>query len=75
MKAAPAAAAEATVAEDIHFDFDKALLNPASKGELDKLANYMKENSDATVVIEGNCDEKGHRRIQPGPGAETCGKR
>jgi OOP family OmpA-OmpF porin len=61
MKAAPAAGAEATatIAEDIHFDFDKYVLNPVAKGELDKLANYMKENSDATVVIEGNCDERG----------------
>ena len=59
MKAAPAAGAEATVAEDVHFDFDKYYLKPEAKKELDKLAKYMKENSDVTVVIEGNCDERG----------------
>jgi len=56
---AAAPAAEPVTFENIHFDFDKYNLKPDAKAELDKLAEFLKENGEATVLIEGHCDERG----------------
>jgi OmpA-OmpF porin, OOP family len=58
-EAAAAPVAEPVAFENIHFDFDKYNLKPEAKAILDKLGEYMKENSEATVLIEGHCDERG----------------
>ena len=57
--------AEATTAttedavKDIYFDFDKANISPDAREILKANADYILKNSNATVVIEGNCDERG----------------
>lgn len=56
---APAAAEAAAVFEDIRFDFDKYNLKPEAREILTKLNEFMKANKEATVLIEGNCDERG----------------
>ncbi len=56
---APAAAAAAAAFEDIHFDFDKYDLKPEARDLLSKLGEFMQANKEATVLIEGNCDERG----------------
>jgi OOP family OmpA-OmpF porin len=56
---AAAPAAEPVAFENIHFDFDKYNLKPEATAVLDKLGEYMKENGEATVLIEGHCDERG----------------
>lgn len=43
----------------IYFAFDKSVITDESKATLDKHAQWMKYNTIATVVIEGNCDERG----------------
>lgn len=43
----------------IYFDFDKSVIKDDAKATLDKHAQWMKYNTLATVVIEGNCDERG----------------
>ena len=43
----------------VTFDFDKALLRPDAVDALTSNAAWLKENVDALVLIEGNCDEKG----------------
>jgi len=68
-KAAPAPApAPAPVAykapgvimqEDIYFDFDKATLTPSAQDNLLRKAEWLRENSDVTVTIEGHCDARG----------------
>lgn len=45
--------------EDIHFDYDSALLTPQAQEILREKARYMKENPGTNVIIEGHCDERG----------------
>jgi peptidoglycan-associated lipoprotein len=45
--------------EDIYFDFDKSTLTPAAQDDLLRKAEWLRENPDSTVTIEGHCDERG----------------
>ena len=45
--------------EDIYFDFDKSVLTPSAQDNLMRKAAWLRENPDATVTIEGHCDERG----------------
>jgi len=45
--------------EDIYFDFDKATLTPSAQDNLLKKAEWLRENSDVTVTVEGHCDARG----------------
>jgi peptidoglycan-associated lipoprotein len=45
--------------EDIYFAFDKSTLTPAAQDNLLRKAEWLRENPDATVTIEGHCDERG----------------
>jgi peptidoglycan-associated lipoprotein len=52
-------AAQLAAIIDIRFDFDKYDLKPEAREVLNKLGEFMKANKEATVLIEGNCDERG----------------
>ncbi len=60
---APAPVVEAPVAAaqiaDVFYAFDSAALDPMSEAQLKENARWMLENPDATIVIEGHCDERG----------------
>jgi peptidoglycan-associated lipoprotein len=56
--AAPAASGM-IMQEDIFFEFDKSTLTPAAQDNLMRKAAWLRDNSDATVTIEGHCDERG----------------
>ena len=65
---AVARAAEAGVAvtqeqpsrfEDVLFDFDKADLRVDGKRACQAVAEYMRKNPNARLLIEGHCDERG----------------
>jgi peptidoglycan-associated lipoprotein len=43
----------------VYFDFDKAALRPDAVDALTNNTAWLKENADALVLIEGNCDERG----------------
>jgi peptidoglycan-associated lipoprotein len=45
--------------DDIYFDFDSALIKNTAKDELVRKAEWLRENPDASVIIEGHCDERG----------------
>jgi peptidoglycan-associated lipoprotein len=45
--------------KDIEFDFDKYDIRPGDAKILDEDAKWMKSNSNALVLIEGHCDERG----------------
>lgn len=45
--------------EDIYFAFDKSTLTPAAQDNLLRKAEWLRENPEATVTIEGHCDERG----------------
>lgn len=44
---------------DIRFDYDSASIGGDSQAELDKNAEWLKDNDDTKIVIEGHCDERG----------------
>ena len=46
---------------DIYFAFDKWALSSEGKKNLADSAEFLKQNPDAKVVIEGYCDERGSR--------------
>ncbi|RUM47916.1 MAG: peptidoglycan-associated lipoprotein Pal [Desulfocapsa sp.] len=43
----------------VYFDFDQAGLNAAMRPVVTANADYLKNNPDTVIVIEGNCDERG----------------
>ena len=45
--------------EDIYFEFDKSTLTPAAQDNLLRKADWLRENPEASVTIEGHCDERG----------------
>jgi peptidoglycan-associated lipoprotein len=49
----------AFMTERIYFDFDKSVLKLEAQALLKKKAEWLKANSTAKLLIEGNCDERG----------------
>jgi len=45
--------------EDIHFEFDKSRLTPEAQDNLLRKAEWLRQNPDVSVTIEGHCDERG----------------
>ena len=52
-------APDVVMQEDIYFDFDKSNLSPAAQDNLLRKAEWLRQNPDATVTVEGHCDERG----------------
>lgn len=47
------------VKDDVLFGFDKAELHEAAENRLQQLTKYLKQNPDATVMVEGHADAIG----------------
>lgn len=45
--------------EDVYFDFDRSNLKPVAQDNLLRKAEWLRDNPDITVTIEGHCDERG----------------
>ena len=45
--------------EDAFFDFDAFDLRSDAKTALEQDGKYLQKNSDARIIIEGHCDERG----------------
>ena len=43
----------------VYFAFDDYSLNAQAQANLDGVADYMRNNSDTRVKLEGHCDERG----------------
>jgi outer membrane protein OmpA-like peptidoglycan-associated protein len=57
---APEPAAEAVRVElDVKFDFDKATVKSESMGDIQNLADFMKQYPQTTTVVEGHTDSVG----------------
>ena len=56
------------VLRDIHFDFDRYDVKDEDKPVLRAIADWMLENPDARLVIEGHCDERGTSEYNLGLG-------
>ncbi|UZJ38367.1 MULTISPECIES: peptidoglycan-associated lipoprotein Pal [unclassified Prosthecochloris] len=44
---------------DIFYAFDSSVLDMVSRSQLDENVQWMMENPNATIIIEGHCDERG----------------
>lgn len=44
---------------NIHFDFDRAEIKPEARVILNRVASWLKENTNAYLMVEGHCDERG----------------
>ena len=47
------------MSEDIYFDFDSSVVKPSAQEVLQRKADWLRDNPDASVIIEGHCDERG----------------
>ena len=45
--------------EDVYFDFDSSALGDMAKNVLSRKAEFLRMTTDASVIIEGHCDERG----------------
>lgn len=45
--------------EDVFFDYDRANLREEARSVLNQNGKVLNENSDATLLLEGHCDERG----------------
>ena len=44
---------------DIHFEFDRYSILAEDEAVLQRIANWLRENDQVRVMIEGHCDERG----------------
>ena len=44
---------------DIYFAFDESTITPTGQATLREKAEFMRNNPDVNVIIEGHCDERG----------------
>lgn len=45
--------------QTVHFDFDASTLTEAEKNKLKTNVEWLNKNSDAKMLIEGHCDQRG----------------
>lgn len=45
--------------ETVYFDYDDASLRGEARNVLAKNAEWLKENMDVEIIVEGHCDERG----------------
>lgn len=57
----------------VFFDFDSASITDDARDELESQALYMKKNPNATITIEGRCDERGSSEYNLALGALRAG--
>jgi peptidoglycan-associated lipoprotein len=46
-------------ADTVYFAFDSSVVRSADKSKVAAVADYLKQNAQAAVRVEGNCDERG----------------
>lgn len=51
--------AEIALQQEIYFEFDQATLTPDAREILIKNGEWLRINSDISIIIEGHCDERG----------------
>jgi peptidoglycan-associated lipoprotein len=45
----------------VYYAYDSAQVSPAERSKLEAVADYLRRNSAARLVVEGHCDERGSR--------------
>ena len=62
-----------TPVDHIYFAFDSAVLDEQSLEKLADQAMYLKYHPDETIILEGNCDERGSTEYNLALGALRAG--
>ncbi|MEZ4754573.1 MAG: peptidoglycan-associated lipoprotein Pal [Bdellovibrionota bacterium] len=52
-------AGEGSILKDVHFDYDSYDITASARSVLSANAEWLRENSNASIEIEGHCDERG----------------
>ncbi len=68
----PVGTAPSSPLKDIYFDFDRYDLRADARTTLQVNAEWLKQNSSATVQIEGHCDERGTAEYNLALGAKRA---
>lgn len=63
---------EANVGDRVYFAFDRYDLNDAAQATLRRQAAWMKMHPSVTVLVAGNCDERGTREYNLALGARRA---
>ena len=53
-----------SVGDRVYFDYDSAELDADAKELLQSQAAWIKQYNKTSIIIEGHCDEKRHKRVQ-----------
>ena len=59
LERAKMAAMQMFMNEDVYFDFDSSALGDMAKEVLSRKAEWLRMVTDASVIIEGHCDDRG----------------
>jgi peptidoglycan-associated lipoprotein len=59
--------------DDVYFEYDSAVLTPKAQALLKLKAQWMQDNPDARVLIEGHCDERGSNEYNLALGDRRAG--
>ena len=51
----------AQLGDRVFFDYDKFNLKPEARNKINDWVKLLRENAQATILLEGNCDERGTR--------------
>lgn len=43
----------------VYFDYDSAVIKDAERSKLEAVADYLRKNPAAKLIVEGHCDERG----------------
>lgn len=62
-----------TAGDRVFFDYDQSSLNEAAREGLRRQAQWLQRNPRASVLIAGNCDERGTREYNLALGARRAG--
>ncbi|WP_018290673.1 OmpA family protein [Verrucomicrobium sp. 3C] len=55
-------------AETVYFSFDSSAIPSGERGKLEKVAQWMGENPDRSLLLAGHCDERGTEEYNRGLG-------
>lgn len=47
--------------DPVFFAYDSSQVAPRERGKVERVADYLKQNAETAVIIEGHCDERGSR--------------
>lgn len=56
------------LSEDVFFEFDSSALSQEAQSVLGEKAEYLRNNPDVSVIVEGHCDERGTNEYNLGLG-------